>query len=191
MATTTEAVPRLKARDRNSCEICKGDDQGPSGRSLAELEAAVEAGCPLCSIVWYATSTYLEASFKWHSIDSTYDSIKAETTVQTRHSIVTPVIRDFDGLEDVEVFTLRGQQPCSLPFVKERTNRFVPRRQRYLGLLQRWLDECCNGHPECNLNVTPLPTRVIDVGDGEDDIVKLYISQGENAKYIALSHCWW
>ena len=53
-----------------------------------------------------------------------------------------------------------------------------------------WLDTCMQSHSACDREgVGRLPTRVIQVGSAWED-PKLYISQGEEGHYLALSHCW-
>ncbi|KAJ3527151.1 hypothetical protein NM208_g10845 [Fusarium decemcellulare] len=56
---------------------------------------------------------------------------------------------------------------------------------------RKWLNEC-NEHPGCNSGETPLPSRVIDVGDNiNSPYVKLRETEGrERGKYISLSYCW-
>lgn len=80
-------------------------------------------------------------------------------------------------------------------------------------LANAWLAECLKSHPECRERTSsttstaggdnegsssllheqecePLPTRVLDVDPALGDKVKLHISQGKRAPYVALSHCW-
>lgn len=53
---------------------------------------------------------------------------------------------------------------------------------------------CRKDHYECSKSDVPLPTRVLEVGlvDSGEEVpkVKLYVTQGEIAPYICLSHCW-
>jgi hypothetical protein len=59
-----------------------------------------------------------------------------------------------------------------------------------MALAREWLTSCLEKHPICKPPApTPLPTRVIDVGDS-DAKARLYVTKGENARYAALSHCW-
>lgn len=55
-----------------------------------------------------------------------------------------------------------------------------------------WVKDCVENHPKCRPvgRSSVLPTRVIDVGIGADDTPVLYVSQGGEAPYAALSHCW-
>ncbi|KAI1407405.1 HET-domain-containing protein [Hypoxylon sp. FL1857] len=55
-----------------------------------------------------------------------------------------------------------------------------------------WQQKCLESHPKC-AQVSPngeLPTRVIDIGEGETFHIRLYESKGEKAPYTALTHCW-
>ncbi|KAI1428433.1 heterokaryon incompatibility protein-domain-containing protein [Xylaria sp. FL1777] len=55
----------------------------------------------------------------------------------------------------------------------------------------QWIRECQQTHALCNSRgSTPLPNRVVDVGDSDYPRIKLYETQNEPAKYICLSHCW-
>ncbi|GAB1312806.1 hypothetical protein MFIFM68171_03016 [Madurella fahalii] len=58
-----------------------------------------------------------------------------------------------------------------------------------LGLLASWLRDCSDHHTQCKQTRSPLPTRVIAVG-ADDKEPFLYEAKGEEAAYIALSHCW-
>ncbi|KAK0613219.1 heterokaryon incompatibility protein-domain-containing protein [Immersiella caudata] len=58
---------------------------------------------------------------------------------------------------------------------------------------QDWIRACLEKHALCgNDEPFPLPTRVLDLGDTEDepDKVKLLESTGRSERYIALSHSW-
>jgi hypothetical protein len=61
----------------------------------------------------------------------------------------------------------------------------------HFKLLREWLRVCDKDHdcsPESN---TPLPTRVLDVGNQQNpELLRLYFTKGARGKYIALSHCW-
>src|SRR5271154_931870 len=56
-------------------------------------------------------------------------------------------------------------------------------------IASKWLQKCLDTHDECPKQLSPLPSRVIDVGsDGRDPF--LHISKGECGPWLALSHCW-
>ncbi|KAK5652630.1 hypothetical protein OQA88_10223 [Cercophora sp. LCS_1] len=57
------------------------------------------------------------------------------------------------------------------------------------GIARNLVRDCIEDHPECSHRSGPLPTRAIRVGSDTEE-PRLHISEGENAPYIALSHCW-
>jgi len=72
-----------------------------------------------------------------------------------------------------------------------------PGSDKSIMRIRKWVEHCTANHPRCQpdisgayvLNPPKLPTRVIDVRAHEKD-VRLFVSNGKNASYIALSHCW-
>ncbi|KAK4442856.1 heterokaryon incompatibility protein-domain-containing protein [Podospora aff. communis PSN243] len=60
-------------------------------------------------------------------------------------------------------------------------------------LMERWVSNCDAHHGKCRLSrdTSWLPTRLIDVGD-DDDNIRLCLSRSLPAgtQYISLSHCW-
>ncbi|OLN92774.1 hypothetical protein CCHL11_06733 [Colletotrichum chlorophyti] len=60
------------------------------------------------------------------------------------------------------------------------------------ALAREWLSSCRNSHVNClSHTLRQLPTRVIDVGELQnDENVRLFLTNGMKADYIALSHCW-
>lgn len=74
---------------------------------------------------------------------------------------------------------------------------------RNKSLLYTWLRNCVEEHPKCRQSfssdmfeldenmdeIQPLPTRVVEVGPGNDHI-KLVSTAGKKGVYIALSHRW-
>ncbi|RYP58327.1 hypothetical protein DL769_009003 [Monosporascus sp. CRB-8-3] len=60
------------------------------------------------------------------------------------------------------------------------------------ALYREWLRKCDRCHKHTDSHLAALPTRVIDVGDGNDlEYVRLRITNGKSrGMYIALSHRW-
>jgi hypothetical protein len=61
-----------------------------------------------------------------------------------------------------------------------------------ISVAEEWLRTCLHEHKECSplrAHASPLPTRVIDVGD-EDSYPRLVTSNGKTEPWIALSYCW-
>lgn len=62
-----------------------------------------------------------------------------------------------------------------------------------MNLIRHLVRSCDREHRRClrKRELPPLPCRVIDVGNPiAPDLPKLYVTIGENARYIAFSHCW-
>lgn len=61
-------------------------------------------------------------------------------------------------------------------------------------LVVSWLEQCVKGHARCNHRRPNkwFPTRVLDIGDSEDDIIRLINDRDAlpNEPYATLSHCW-
>ncbi|KAF4468140.1 Heterokaryon incompatibility [Fusarium albosuccineum] len=70
-----------------------------------------------------------------------------------------------------------------------------------IAQFKSWADDCKDNHAECRNGICGsellaeplLPTRVLDVGSSkhhETEPIRLIISEGKRAAYVALSHCW-
>jgi hypothetical protein len=59
-------------------------------------------------------------------------------------------------------------------------------------MAQYWLKTCLETHDSlCQVaDNLPLPTRVLDVGLQESNLVTLYVPNGQNGQWLTLSHCW-
>jgi Heterokaryon incompatibility protein (HET) len=56
---------------------------------------------------------------------------------------------------------------------------------------KKWIENCCSSHDSCPKPGNTLPTRVVDVGDLRSNQPPiLFISNGAEAPYTALSYCW-
>ncbi|KAK6067527.1 Interleukin-1 receptor-associated kinase 4 [Seiridium cupressi] len=69
-----------------------------------------------------------------------------------------------------------------------------PASTQQLSLFRSWLQICDELHGcvpwRSDDNWPKMPTRVIDVGDGQDNCLRVIDSGNKRAKYLALSHCW-
>lgn len=63
-----------------------------------------------------------------------------------------------------------------------------------MDLVTQWLNQCRENHEVCNKKPSSswVPTRLIDVGDGPDDMPKLVLREQvpKGHQFVALSHCW-
>lgn len=69
--------------------------------------------------------------------------------------------------------------------------------QASMATIKNWLKECEDDHPQCRSSLSgdpiqslpDLPTRVIDITLYPHSL-RLVVSGGRRAKYVAVSHCW-
>ena len=160
----TSIVPYFKASSLTlPCIQCQN---GHRHSSVLDLELTANAGCGRCGIFLHSTQRLFGRELAGYRI---FDSVS--------------------NVSNVEMFTLSGEQECSIPWVSVRN----PTRDRfsseYLAKLTSWLEDCTLHHT-CAPPDAPLPTRVLDVGAKTSNLVRLYVSHQEPARYIAFSHCW-
>jgi hypothetical protein len=181
-------ILHLKAADKSTCPICSSHPFGTPAAWLTELDSALQAKCPVCTIIYHAVLRTQHSEPDLSRIRVTRETVLDLLLVspRNRHNLINASKKN----SDVEVFTVKGQAECELNVVGVRGDTQTKRAERYLPVLKAWLEKCDENHPNCVAKESPLPTRVIDVGSCEDDPIKLYHTQGENAKYLALSHCW-
>lgn len=162
-------------------------------RSILNLGISGNRGCPKCHLLYEAcvqlyplseeetarVMVRLLDSFGWVQL---YFDIVGESLPNPKGSFYDP--------SDVYLYYLyKSPQPdwISLsPFRKPLTCR----QDQFQELLIDWLDDCESNHASCQRPDTPLPTRVINVGDDMGKEPFLYVSNGEQSRYVALSHCW-
>jgi len=76
-----------------------------------------------------------------------------------------------------------------------------PRDPAYFNIIKLWLKDCDRSHKRCQGSTAiRLPTRLIDVGTTDDEVIRLYATTSEDHdsfkkgerkhRYLALSHPW-
>ncbi|KAF2659050.1 HET-domain-containing protein [Lophiostoma macrostomum CBS 122681] len=56
-------------------------------------------------------------------------------------------------------------------------------------IINGWVEECEEDHNNCSYSMTPMPTRVLDVGL-DDETPFLLETEGKTSQYATLSYCW-
>ncbi|KAI1170501.1 heterokaryon incompatibility protein-domain-containing protein [Nemania sp. FL0916] len=155
--------------------------------SLESLVSSADSGCRLCLVLM--------------------QSLKL---LKNKGALVPPEIEKYLQISKSEVY-LHLQRPrrlfitagdlaveLELGYLKENTIRHSPSIDDYengtsssssFQIAKTWLHECTANHVACSHGSVPLPTRVIDVGDGSRDPF-LFESKGAHHDYCALSYCW-
>ncbi|KAM7208558.1 HET domain containing protein [Naviculisporaceae sp. PSN 640] len=78
-------------------------------------------------------------------------------------------------------------------YLTSRAPRYDLASDEMFSSIKGWIDDCGKTHKRCPLLAdTPLPTRVLDVGDPADEprSLRLFETSGAVGKYVALSYCW-
>ncbi|KAJ8129325.1 hypothetical protein O1611_g4307 [Lasiodiplodia mahajangana] len=93
----------------------------------------------------------------------------------------------------LELYTLKDHSDENYPAIG--TSLHISdnfRSEKCLTTIQRWMKECMDSHPLCQIDgKKPLPKRVVDVGPRDGTKAPaLYVTDGETQSYAALSHCW-
>lgn len=94
-----------------------------------------------------------------------------------------------------------AKPPSRPPTAGPRAARMIPEdgtSPAVFDMASTWLAACVQDHVQCRERPAtqaagddgPLPTRVLDVDAGLGGEVKLLVSAGQKAPYVALSHCW-
>lgn len=97
--------------------------------------------------------------------------------------------------EKIEIFTLPNTA-SPWPDIGTATERSLDTSsKKSLEQARSWLVDCCKNHPQCDSPTDhhhPLPTRLIDVMDGQKGgpVRLIETSIGQQGRYICLSHCW-
>ncbi|RSL87385.1 hypothetical protein CEP52_015537 [Fusarium oligoseptatum] len=83
--------------------------------------------------------------------------------------------------------------PCPWGLVRKESDHLESTAsQASLSWVKMQLQTCLAAHLGCSANTDDplLPTRVLDVGTGDNGTIKVVETKGLRAKYITLSHCW-
>ncbi|KAH8663708.1 heterokaryon incompatibility protein-domain-containing protein [Tricladium varicosporioides] len=174
------------------------------------LHASSTLGCPLCTIIFKHTlkSHYYNVPDCWANAEligrwKAGDEEMPFTFLYSQHWEVEAGSRVFDKIV-IEPDKDRGgkgsgiwldvaaerDKPAS-SFVKTRPENLDVNSKAVFDLAKSWISACLGSHDKCSNTSVSLPTRVLDLRAVEGDgLVKLCISQGKMAPYVALSYCW-
>lgn len=169
----------------------------------ATIQAAADAGCELCALFNQVRNkvipNYESLGEKWHaqpaSIDVKHRSDADESGLRWTFQLLTvapemswiafeiynPGVDDIpNDPDDYDVSSWPqdvSESPTSI---------------RAINIAKQWIQNCLTEHSKCTRpDLTPLPTRVIDVGHFDDcPNPRLFVSHGQLDRYVTLSHVW-
>ncbi|KIW24960.1 uncharacterized protein PV07_10636 [Cladophialophora immunda] len=149
---------------------------------VRDLMGSAGAGCEACATLWNLIQWFRGGM---HDVKSLVLS-----SVKPRSPLVVFVDLENGDSEYLEIYT-RENEPVKWPIIgAAREISLNSSSYACMNLASQWIKECTDTHADCRRRSRhPLPTRVINVGSDVQDPF-LYESRGEEAQYIALSHCW-
>ncbi|ETS87765.1 hypothetical protein PFICI_01593 [Pestalotiopsis fici W106-1] len=174
----------------------------PSWESLSQ---AASQGCPLCCLI-VAEGNRPQRPDRYGTLRIHSREVQDEDATRLRWQV--------SGGGWLDIFSKEKQLNLSLRIAFDDESRarapeilrdvFINRKvstapndDRNMANIQHWIETCRANHPVCsawanrNPNGKHLPTRVIDVSTGNDDTIRLCITQdNDRSDYIALSYCW-
>ncbi|KAI0420361.1 HET-domain-containing protein [Xylaria grammica] len=62
--------------------------------------------------------------------------------------------------------------------------------KRSLDVVSSWVRKCHDTHDDCPRDETPLPSRILEVGESGDSIKLVEPVDGQRGRYASLSYCW-
>ncbi|KAF2265548.1 HET-domain-containing protein [Lojkania enalia] len=164
---------------------------GPSSTPVSWMTDALDISfCPICTDLWGAMESFAQG----RNISENF-----ELEFWTWRTGQTGLYTQFQARgENVKIeFYASASNKHGLDYWSRKRD-VIPDcgSDEAFTLVKGWIDDCKTKHQNCNNLVGPqaeskLPTRVLDVGYlGAATNVKLLVTNGIQAPYTALSHCW-
>lgn len=115
---------------------------------------------------------------------------------QNRHPTLEPGITLYEDCEKYQgnawKSTITEELGSILKHIERWPDNDTGSRAAFV-MASHWLHTCLTNHRKCGLSeaMPNLPTRVIDVGNGFDEPIRLIASQGTHGLYCTLSYRWY
>jgi len=184
--------------------IAKGRDpavyKAEHHASSAALRAAAASGCELCSVILAADHDEVGAwdTNTLHIATHEMGPFEMVSTKFGCHHDYAPVSAACGAVQHQSTRSNDSTIRYLLPSVLKGEAHYLNSRKRRdepdTDLWRSWLAHCDDRHPLCSScpssHTTILPTRVLDIGQSPDSVVKLFESGGGLGRYVALSHRW-
>ncbi|KAI0109116.1 heterokaryon incompatibility protein-domain-containing protein [Nemania sp. FL0031] len=190
---------RISDSHCNQCIVMQELGKPITWPSLLHLRDSAQDGCTLCRLLFEAIIQQPE-HYQNYQIES-----QTEVTVTLRDKDIG--IRHGNKDCSVELCMLSGElDPTTYPHTLMNSEDAIMNRWDNVGdhqdsrtfspascqLAKNWLGQCRSFHGQhCARHVggSQLPTRVINVGQGEEQ-PSLLVTSGRRGLYCALSYCW-
>jgi len=199
-------LPVLFRRSKSNDEFSKLED--PIGcawhKCFDALAESARTGCPLCNIVqagvqiWLDHYQEVERTPAWNYFYKKSHAVpKEETLWLTKRFgggdgfivlVRNPIKNGIYFITGVN-FAAEAGSPVAQKFLLRPIERDSGSRQS-LDIAAALVSNCIEKHERCAKELTPLPSRVLDVDSTGDTIRLIDCPADLKGKYISLSHCW-
>lgn len=186
--------------NRGVCAVCNDIWKTSSNtRSIQATETdvciAAERGCPTCSLISDAATIFCSHVNSDESESADLVKVDGFTIFPDKGRLLFRLsFQNLDGVhDDVLLHLFSPRESSEFPVFK--TPNCISSKLCLSDLKAKvaaWIQNCDSKHIHCRVPECPvLPSRVIDVGSMESfDDIKLVLSHGKSARYLALSYCW-
>lgn len=173
-------------------------------RDLRSLIAASGIGCQLCKSIWQQSSVSL--GIDPQNVDTALSKNAFGEQIYLGLSDWSPeaqgmpyliAVQDLPkrairNLATFDVSVAPGHAPKGFEDMLARDVQPDPASEASLAVAKVWHEECLAKHSKCSrltAQKRPLPTRVIDVGNTQQN-PRLITTSGRTGAWAALSYCW-
>ncbi|EJF57964.1 HET-domain-containing protein [Dichomitus squalens LYAD-421 SS1] len=151
-----------------------------------QVEVSSHRGCQWCTLV-LATRTPEAAHQETVRVTIRF-RVSSTNNGETPEGIQMMVLV-IDGKPHSSYYIYTSRDNPAAPFIVARDRLLQLNSSYAIAMAQESLMNCIRNHQQCSTaHVSILPTRVIDCLDPRN--LKLYVSNGEQAPYVALSYVW-
>jgi hypothetical protein len=163
---------------------------------LTALVAAIADPCPTCQLLRGVLDYVI--GVQWRSLGPFYRTLHFRTQIHADNSsqkcVRLNVQEDWHPIRGICLLAPQDNERCPWPFPSASALSGYTGSEAAFRKISSWLQECAKSHEWCqspngNDELSPLPSRVLDVAPGDCD-VRLVETDNQKGKYICLSHCW-
>ena len=162
-------------------------------KKVKDFKSTSKHGCKQCVLVLQAITSYLGSKAAKRLSTDWWDdvNIKLRSDCNEPLSISLdysePYVRiEFELFEEAESCKQKSQLYSAIGHGANPPK--VLELESAARLSRKWVEQCNTGHQCCQRDDLPLPTRVLEIGQG---VIKLIITKpSSSGRYVALSYCW-
>jgi hypothetical protein len=185
-----------------SCTYCDGLSGTHRWVHWADMVESVNKGCRGCAVITGAVQTYATS----HGIGHPTSNVTFYVTNDGEPSFKISW-KHFGEEFFIEIYTTEGRSPClvlvcctyqpvpgsktSWPTLPIRRDvAAIASSDQCIKLARKWLYDCVENHSNCTPSQSTLPSRIIHVGDSDEDLHLYMPGKNEKTRYAILSHRW-